>query len=153
MTKESPRLFILLTCSSTQAWAVPQSCLAEIVTVADAGEEPPGEIDWRGGRVPVLDLGADEPGSWRDRRSGSGLIAVMLGLAPDAPGCWGVAVRSTGLGISELAADDVEDAPEEIVEHARAAFRLGGALYQVPDLPAWQRTVQPHQTGEIPSCI
>lgn len=141
MTGESPRLFILLSCSSDQAWAIPQSCLAEIVTVPEAGEQPPEAIDWRGGSVPVLDLGVGREQSWRDPRSGSGLIAVMLGVDQASPGCWGIALRNAGLGISELAAEDLEEMPEALLENARAAFRLDDVIYQVPDLPAWQKAI------------
>ena len=143
MTGESPRLFILLSCASDQAWAIPQSCLAEIVTVSEAEEQPPATIDWRGCSVPVLDLGVGTERSWRDPRSGSGLVAVMLGVERGSPGCWGVAVRNTGLGISELAADQLEELPEAVLQNARAAFRLDDVIYQVPDLPAWQQAINP----------
>lgn len=141
MIDESSRWCVLLPCSPSQAWAVPQKCLAEIVTVQADSEHPPQEISWRGEPVPVLDFSDTADLGWRDSRSGAGLVAVLLGL--EGAGCryWGVAVRGEGLGISEVNEDEMEDLPDSVLEHASAAFRMRGKVYQVPDLDALQDSI------------
>ncbi len=129
----------LLPCSSVQRWAVPKTCLGEIVTIADASAEPPESIQWRGRDVPVLDLGDADALPWRDVHSGTGLIAVILGLHGEAVDYWAVALRGGPLGVRELQKDDLIDRPDELAENASAAFLLDDVLYQVPDLPRWQR--------------
>lgn len=141
MTDESSRLSVLLPCSHDQVWAIPQRCLAEIVTVTAEGDRPPSEIDWRGESVPVLDFLGDEQADWRDSRTGTGLVAVMLGLKGGGWRYWGVAVRGEGLGVSEMKEEQMEDAPEAVVDYATAAFRMHGRVYQVPDLGALQRSI------------
>lgn len=138
MMEESSRWCVLLPCSASQAWAVPQKCLAEIVTVQADSEYPPGEITWRGESVPVLDFSDTTDSAWRDSRSGTGLVAVLLGLEGGACRYWGVAVRGEGLGVSEMNEDEMEDLPDSVLEHASAAFRMSGQVYQVPDLGALQ---------------
>lgn len=135
------RWCVFLPCSRTQSWAVPQNCLAEVVTVPAAGDQPPAEIEWRGEVIPVLEFGRDDGLPWRDRRSGTGLVAVVLGLQGESCRYWGVAVRGEGLGVRAIAEEEIEDLPDAALEHAIAAFRLGGVVYQVPDLPTLQRSL------------
>jgi len=142
MTDESSRWCVLLPCSRDEAWALPQRCLAEIVTVAAEGERPPSEISWRGESIPVLDFTGTGQASWRDSRSGTGLVAVLLGLKGGGWRYWGVAVRGEGLGVHEMIEEQIEDLPEETLEHATAAFRMHGTVYQVPDLGALQRSIE-----------
>ncbi len=133
--------YVLLTCSATEAWAVPQACLGEIVTVPGEQARPPEQIEWRGRDIPVLDRGAAVDGRWRDARGENGLVAVMLTL-PDHPGeSWGVALRSEGLAITTISPEEAEDEPEALGENARAAFRYRNVVYQVPDLRLWQEVI------------
>lgn len=141
MSDDASPMCVLLPCSSTQCWAVPQRCLGEIVTVAADDDRPPAEIDWRGQVVPVMDFSGAEEEPWRDRRSGTGLVAVMLGHRGEPCRYWGVAVRGEGLGVTALEEDEMEDLPEAALEHATAAFRMGEVVYQIPDLLALQRSV------------
>lgn len=138
MSDESLRSCVLIPCSKTEAWAVPQICLAEILTLQAATEEPPEEVEWRGVRVPVLDMGRDDGSAWLES-SGSGLIAIFLGLKGEGCEYWGVAVRGEGLMIEKVSPDDIEDAQEQVLPHATAAFHLKGVLYQVPDLDELQK--------------
>jgi hypothetical protein len=133
--------YVLLPCSGSEAWAIPQNCLGEIVTVPDAQRQPPEHISWRGLEIPVLDRGLTETGAWRDSRGETGLVAVLLALG-EAPGdCWGLAVSSEGPAIAEIAPDEIEEMPETVAENASSAFRFRGVIYQVPDLRAWQAAV------------
>lgn len=141
MSTEVLHTCILLPCSATRLWAVPQTCLGEIVTVAAADDGPPPLISWRGESIPVVDFGADGDPAWRDPRTGSGLIAVMLGFADEPCHYWGVALRGSGLGVAQLGAVELEDLPDAVQDHASAAFRLHDTVYQVPDLLAIQRTI------------
>lgn len=129
---------VLLPCSDRESWAVPQACLGEILTLPQAPEEPPASIAWRGIDIPVLDRGAAREGAWRDPRGGA-LVAVFRGLKEEQGDCWAVAVRNRGLAVVDLVEDDIEEATDETQDNASAAFRYRGALYQVPNLRAWQR--------------
>lgn len=139
MTEDILRWCVLIPCSAHETWAVPQICLAEILTVHTDEETPPTEVEWRGRTLPVLDLGADDGSSWQGTRKGSALIAIFLGLEGEGFEYWGVAVRGETLSVEKVPHEDVKDAPEEAVAHATAAFHLKGALYQVPDLDALQK--------------
>lgn len=138
MSENSTIWCALLPCSSEQRWAVPKTCLGEIVTITDATDQPPESIWWRGHDVPVLDLGAEDPTPWCEKRSGNGLIAVILGLQGETAEYWAIALRGGPLGVRELQKDDLIDAPDDLGENASAAFLLDDVLYQVPDLPRWQ---------------
>lgn len=139
MSDDNLRWCVLIPCSNTEAWAVPQICLAEIYTHATEMEAPPEEIEWRDRKVPVLDLGAGDGDTWRETRRGSGLIAIFLGLEGEACEYWGVAIRGDGLTVAKVAPSAVEDLPDAIAAHATAAFRLDGSVYQVPDLGKVQK--------------
>lgn len=141
MSELSTSWCVLLPCSQDQVWAVPRNCLGEIVTVPANADQPPETIDWRGETVPVMDFGGQGDLPWRDVRGGTGLIAVLLGLAGEEYSYWGVAVRGNGLGVSSMKECEMEDLPGEVLEHATAAFRMHGTVYQVPDLHALQQTL------------
>jgi len=140
MSENSSRWCVLLPCSKTESWAVPQNCLAEIVTVHGADERPPEDINWRGEAIPVLDFGRDDGSCWRDTH-GSALVAVILGLEGDACKYWGLAIRGDGLGTIDINEETLEDVPDAALEHASTAFRLRDTVYQVPDLPTLQRQI------------
>ena len=148
MSDKQSRWCVLIPCSSEQTWAVPQSCLAEIVTLKTEQERPPAKIRWRGVDVPVIDLGAAGETPWLEGRTGTGLVAVVLGLKGGDCDYWGVAIRGHGLGIRDLVDAEIEDLPDELPEHASAAFRMQGVVYQVPDLPALQQTI-PMRQGSL----
>jgi hypothetical protein len=135
------RWCVLLPCSSSEHWAVPQNTLAEIVTLPADEEQPPEVLDWRGNSVPVLDFGDDDEAPWRERLSGTGLVAVFLGLEGENCDYWAVAVRGEGLAVRQISSEMLEDAGDVTVEHASSAFNLGGTVYQVPDLLALQRRI------------
>ena len=141
MTDSSSRWWVLMPCSKTESWAVPQNCLAEIVTVHGVSEQPPEELSWRGVTLPVLDFGYDDGSQWREQHGGTGLIAVFLGLADEGCDYWGVAIRGGGLAVKRLADEEIADTPEAILQHATAAFTLQGVVYQVPDLSALQKKI------------
>jgi len=145
MKDDSLRWCVLIPCSKTESWAVPQNCLAEIVTLHAASEQPPEELQWRGQSVPVLDFGYDDGSLWREQLGGAGLIAVFLGLEGEGCDYWAVAVRGKGLAVTAIAPDDVEDAPDAVQEHSTNAFSLGGVVYQVPDLAALQKKIAASQ--------
>jgi hypothetical protein len=145
MTDDTSRWCVLMPCSKTEAWAVPQNCLAEIVTLHDVAEQPPDEILWRGVSVSVLDFGDDDGSAWREHHGDTGLIAIILGLEGEGCDYWGVAVRGEGLAVKRVAAGDVEDLPDAVREHASAAFNLHGTAYQVPDLAALQKKIAASQ--------
>lgn len=132
---------VLLPCSDSEFWAVPQNALAEIVTLHGVPEQPPEELQWRAQSVPVLDFGLDDGSRWREPVGGSGLVAVLLGLQGEGCDYWGVAVRGEGIAVRHVAPEDVQDAPEQVAEYASAAFVLGGVTYQVPDLVALQKRI------------
>ncbi len=142
MTEDDARWCVLLPCSESELWAVPQNCLAEIVTLQAATDRPPPVLSWRGETVPVLDLGGDSAAPWREARHGTGLVAVFLGLRGEGCRYWGVAIRGQGLSIENLAGQSLREEPAaHLSEHANAAFQLRGVTYQVPDLVSLQRTV------------
>jgi hypothetical protein len=132
------RICVLLTCAADQRWAIPQSCLGEILTLPAEAGQVPAEVNWRGVAIPVMDFGADGELPWLDPQSGTGLVAVILGVKGPGYDYWGVALRGRGLAMRDLQACDCEDRPDAIGEHALAAFELEGQTYQVPDLPALQ---------------
>lgn len=141
MTDDASRWCVLIPCSKTESWAVPQNCLAEIVTLHDTVEQPPEELDWRGMSVPVLDFGHEDGSHWREQLGGTGLIAIFLGLEGQGCDYWGLAVRGEGLGVRRVAEQQVEDAPGAVQQHATGAFKLQGAVYQVPDLALLQQKI------------
>lgn len=134
----SERMCVLLTCAANRQWAIPQSCLGEILTLPAQEDIVPNEVVWRGVDVPVLDFGAGGSVPWRDPQSGTGLIAVILGVKGPGYDYWGVALRGRGLAMRDLQAVDCQDMPDAVQEHSLAAFELEGQTYQVPDLPALQ---------------
>ena len=140
MIEQESRWCALMACSDTLYWAVPQNCLAEIVTMHTARTTPPERIRWRGESVPVLCFSEEQAG-WRDEQAGAGLLAILLGLRDEGCDYWAVAIRGDGLTVRNLAEEDLQEAPEELQEGSTAAFRLAGRVYQVPDLPAIQRQV------------
>ena len=133
------RMCVLLPCAPNRRWAIPQDCLGEILTLAADGDEPPGGIRWRDVDIPVLDFGADGEAPWVDAKSGTGLVAVILGVSGPGYDYWGVALRGRGLAMRDLQESDCQDRPDAVQEHCLAAFELEGQTYQVPDLPAMQR--------------
>lgn len=139
MTDENERMCVLLPVGEEQRWAVPQTCVAEIMTLQAGAGDPPEAVCWRGVDIPVLDPGRATAQPWQDPRSGSGLLAVILGVAGQDCDYWAVALRGDGLAIRRIADGDCEDQPQARDETALAAFSLDGSLYQVPDLPALQQ--------------
>ncbi len=127
---------VVLPCTATDLWAVPENSLAEIVALTADGDSPPDELDWRGHRIPVMDLqtGGEH---WGSRHGGTGLIAVLHGLDASAPAFWGVCLREHGLRVEDLP-EAPDDVPEDAAEYALGAFRHNGAVLQVPDLAAMQ---------------
>jgi hypothetical protein len=130
---------ILLPCAAGERWAVPQNALAEIVTLHGDAAQPPEELAWRGVTVPVVDFGQEGEAPWL--AGGSGLVAVFLGLAGGGCDYWGVALRGEGIAARRIDPAEVVDAPDDIADHATAAFILDGATCQVPDLAAIQRQI------------
>jgi len=135
LSEDKPsRWCVLLPCSKNETWAVPQNCLAEIVTLPAESEEPPPHFNWRGEEVLILDLDDSQESPWRDVREGTGLVAVMLGLT----GCtWkycGVALRGGGLRMKDLAGELIEDTPDLALETSMSAFRMDSEVIQVPNL-------------------
>ena len=133
------RWCVLVPCSGTETWAVPQNCLAEIVTLHTDATVPPDTVTWRDRSVPVLDLGREDGSQWGDPRRGVGLVAIFLGLKGEGCEYWGLAVRGDGLKVVSLSLDAMEDRPDEVKPHATAAFTFEGVLCQVPDLDSFQR--------------
>lgn len=145
MSDDNSHWCVFLPCSDEEVWVLPQNCLAEIVTVSAAGDRPPQQILWRGKQVPVLDLAAEDEQPWRDSHGGAGLIAVVLGLRDEGCDYWGVALRGEGLGMKDIADDQVEDVPDLALERSVGAFRLHGDVYQIPDLLELQRGITAQQ--------
>jgi hypothetical protein len=140
------RWCVLVPCSSTETWAVPQNCLAEIVTLYTDAVTPPDTVIWRDRTVPILDLGRADGSQWRESRRGAGLVAIFLGLKGEGSEYWGLAVRGEGLKVVSLSHEEVKDTPEHVKPHATAAFSFDGVLCQVPDLDSFQRmsTIKQH---------
>jgi hypothetical protein len=136
---------VLIPCSSTETWAVPQNCLAEIVTLHTDTQRPPQSLSWRDRTVPVLDLGGDDGSLWQQPNRDAGLVAIFLGLKGEECEYWGVAIRGEGLRAVGLEVDRVEEAPEDVQEHATAAFKWDNVLCQVPDLDSFQRKIATRQ--------
>ena len=145
MTDNTKRSCVLIPCSKTETWAVPQNCLGEILTLQSDSELPPEEVNWRDRVVPVMDFGSDDGSAWREPRRGTGLVAIFLGLKGEGCEYWGMAVRGEGLRVVSLSPEEVEDLPEQVGEHATAAFNYHGVLCQVPDLDGFQKTVAANQ--------
>jgi hypothetical protein len=141
MTDNTKRWCVLIPCSKTETWAVPQNCLAEIVTLYTDTALPPKEVNWRGRTVTVLDFGSDDGSHWREPRRGAGLVAIFLGLRGEGCEYWGVAVRGEGLRVVSLLPEEVVDVPEQVSQHATAAFNFNGVLCQVPDLDSFQKKI------------
>ncbi len=136
----SDNMCVLLACAGGDHWALPQNCVAEILTLAAVDERPPPEASWRGCMIPVIVAGGDEvcADGWRDEHSGSGLVAVIPGLHGMGCDYWAVAITGDGLRLCAIDEAAIEDMPEEAREYASAAFRLDGITYQVPDLKGLQ---------------
>ncbi len=141
MSEVRVRRCLFLPCSAGEIWALPTSCLAEIVTLYDVDPLPPEWIKWRGQQVPVLDLDGNQSARWRDSRSGSGMVAVLLGIAGLDCHYLGVALRGAGLGLHEVPENEMEDCPDEIFARSVGAFRWRDTLYQIPDLLALLKEV------------
>lgn len=141
MTDDASRWCVLLPCSNTETWAVPQNCLGEIMTLQAATDEPPCEVNWRDQSVPVLDLGSDDGSVWREQSRGTGLVAIFLGLKGEGCDYWALALRGAALSMVNLLPEEVEDTPEQMREHATAAFNFRGVLCQVPDLDSFQKKI------------
>ncbi len=141
MTEGTSTSCVLIPCSDTENWAVPQACLAEIHVVNSTSKTPPKAVEWRGQKVPVMDLGEKGAAPWGERRVGTGLVAIFLGL--EGAGCdyWGVAVRGEGLAVARLSSEEISDASGEALEHAASAFKYNDVLYQVPDLDGLQQRI------------
>ena len=139
MTEKAAHWCVFLPCSGEEVWAIPQSCLAEIVTIHDAGESPPQEIVWRGREVAVLDLGDEGKAPWRDPTMDTGLVAVILGLKGQGSDYWAVALRGEGLALKNLADEQILDLPDKVSDRSTAAFEMRDAVFQVPDLPEMQK--------------
>jgi chemotaxis signal transduction protein len=141
MTETVTGCCVLLPCAPEFSWVIPQACLGEIVTVPSTEELPPRVINWRGETVPVMDIGGQDAGQWRDQRGGAGLVAVLLGQRDEACRYFGLAVRGVNLGVSNLAREQIEDLDEPLSDYATAAFRMNEQTYQIPDLLALQRAL------------
>ena len=140
---ETSRWCVLLPCSREEIWAVPQKCLAEIVTLPAETTVPPEYFTWRGQEVPVIDLDHQGVTPWRDKRASTGLVAVMLGLQGGGWKYFGVALRGEGLGMKDLARENIEEAPESKLAGCVSAFKMAGKIYQVPELQ------ELHKRGEL----
>ena len=143
MKDEASRWCALLPCSASLNLAVPQNCLAEIVTLHTQREHPPETIRWRDHSLPVIDFGQQEQNAarWREERSGTGLLAIFRGLQGEGCDYWAIAVHGEGLKMKNIAAEQIEEQPDEVIELATAAFSLDGIIYQVPDLTELQRKI------------
>jgi hypothetical protein len=137
MTERNRQQCVVLPCTENDLWAVPENSLAEIVTLAAECDTPPEELEWRGQRIPVLDLQSGGE-HWGSRHGGTGLVAVLRGLDQAGPAYWGVCLREHGLRVENIP-DEPDDAVEDAAEYALGAFRHEGALFQVPDLVAMQQ--------------
>ncbi len=143
MEEKTAQHCVLLPCSEDERWAVPQNCLAEIITYNGDDEQPPAQINWRGEIIPVLDLQQSGSTPWRGR-----LIAVMLGLQGEGLDYWGLALRGEGLTAVNLQESAVQDLEQVTAQHSSASFRLGEQEYQVPDLLALQKHMtEAHAAG------
>ena len=141
MNENDSRWCVFLPCSSEETWAIPQNCLAEIVTFTAVSATPPEQISWRGHTVPVLDLDDSGETPWRDPHGGAGLIAVILGLKDQGNEYWAVALRGEGVAVKNIASERIIDLPERVLERSTAAFEMHSMEYQVPDLPELQKQV------------
>ena len=131
---------VLLACAGGDHWALPQNCLAEILTLAAVEAQPPQEASWRGRMIPVIVAGGEQARAddWRDEHSGTGLVAVIPGLRGMGCEYWAVAILGDGLRLCAIGESGFADAPEAATDYATAAFRLDGVVYQVPDLKRLQ---------------
>ncbi|NND67442.1 MAG: hypothetical protein HKN19_07645 [Halioglobus sp.] len=136
---------VLLPVATGETWAVPQNCLAEILTVHTKEEAPPRNVDWRGRQVPVFSLCGADDAPWCDARRGAGLVAIFLGLEGEELEYYGVAVNGDGMRAARITAGVIEDAPDEVAELATAAFRYKDMTCQVPDLDRLQQRVSQEQ--------
>ena len=125
MTNDTKRWCVLIPCSTTETWAVPQNCLGEIMTLNTDTALPPDEVSWRGRTVPVLDFGSDDgsllaraaPRCWARWRSFLGSKAKGA-----STGEWPCVVK--GLRVVSLSPEEVEDVPERTQSacHGRLHF-------------------------------
>jgi hypothetical protein len=144
ITENESRWCVLLPCSNRETWAVPQKCLAEIVTLPAETSSPPAQLFWRGRDVPILDLDKGNTAPWRDSRAATGLIAVMLGLKGGSWDYYGVALRGGGLTMKDLTREEIEDVPELAFEGSSFAFRMNGEVFQVPDMASLPERQESH---------
>lgn len=150
MRNYSKRMCVLLPCGDELRWVVPQTCLAEILTIPASEDTPPVSVSWRGMDIPVMDVGADSHIAWRSPQSGTGLVVVLLGVKEQGREYWGLALRGEGLSVRDVQEGDCQDMPDALVENSLAAFALDGFTYQVPDLPVLQRLAA-DVAAEIPA--
>ncbi len=141
MTGKLTSWCVFLPCSREEIWAVPQNCLAEIVTLQGVNEVPPEQIRWRGREIAVLDLDDSATAAWKDPIGETGLIAVILGLKGQGNEYWAVALRGEGLAVRDISLEQIKDTPDKVLERSSSAFELGDIIYQVPDLPEMQKQV------------
>ncbi|MEH6580637.1 MAG: chemotaxis protein CheW [Halioglobus sp.] len=139
MSNNDSQWCVFLPCSKEEIWAIPQKCLAEIVTLQEVGEVPPEVISWRGQDVPVLDIDEKGEAHWRDLRGETGRIAVILGLKGEGYDYWAVALRGDGLSVRNISTEQILDLPDGKLERSTAAFELQNVVYQVPDLQELQK--------------
>ncbi len=141
MSDDVKHFCVLIPCSEQETWAVPQNCLAEIITLPIESEMPPEQVEWRGRTIPVVHLGERAGAGWGDHGCDTGLIAVFLGLEGDGCRYWGLAVHGELLKMAQIQPEDIEDAPECVSANASAAFHYQGQLCQVPDLDSVQKRI------------
>lgn len=151
MSNRSNRMCVLLPCGDELRWAVPQTCLAEILTLPSTGDVPPESVSWRGLDIAVFDIGAGSGTPWRTSQSGTGLVVIMLGVKDKGREYWGLAIRGDGLSVRNVQESDCRDMPDSMEEYSLAAFELDGATYQVPDLPTLQQRLATNVDKAIPA--
>lgn len=138
MSDQAEQMCVFLPCGADRQWAVPQNCLAEILTLPASEDLVPTQVNWRGVDIPVMDLGTSDGPPWRDAGNSTGLVAVILGVRGEGAEYWAVALRGPGLSVQKVDSVDCRDLPAAVDEHCLAAFELDGRIYQVPNLPALQ---------------
>ena len=141
MTDNTKLWCALIPCSKTETWAVPQNCLAEIVTLQTNTLLPPQQLTWRERSVPVLDLGSDDGSQWQQPNREAGLMAIFLGLKGEGCEYWALAIRGVGLKVASLVSEELQEVDRGVQEYATAAFMFDGVLCQVPDLDSFQKKI------------
>ncbi|WP_146003536.1 hypothetical protein [Kineobactrum sediminis] len=130
---------VLLPCAGPHTWAVPQDCIAEIVTMTGSVS---GHLGWRGCEVPVygpdnypIDTATDALAAT------TAIFVVFFGLRGRGCDYWAVRLQGHGLTSTELSESAIEDRPDLLLPGFLAAFTLAGKTCQVPDLPFLQSQV------------